>query len=115
MKTLVQDYLLKWHMFDFDKKLLSYSKYHSHELNFFIYKKDKEFFENVVVEKINTKMEKTFVDWYLLSKAVDKSFHKFYLDKVLNFIENHSQLNELNIFEKSLLIESCFKFGDQNQ
>ena len=67
LKTLVQDYLLKWHKFDFDKKLQSYSKYHSHELNFFIFKKDKEFFENVVLDKINTKMEKTFVDWYLLS------------------------------------------------
>jgi hypothetical protein len=58
---------LKWNKFDFDKKLQSYSKYHSHELNFFILKKDKEFFENVVLDKINTKMEKTFVDWYLLS------------------------------------------------
>ena len=46
---------------------MSYNKFYSHDLNFFIFKKDKDFFQKVVLENILSKMEKTFVDWYLLS------------------------------------------------
>lgn len=105
--------MLKWHQFDFEKKMSSYLKFHSHEFNFFIFKKDKEFFENVVLEHVGAKMEKTFVDWFLLSQNEEKTFHKYYLEKVLKIIHDHSELNKLNIFEKCLLLENCFKFGDE--
>ena len=38
-----------------------------HELNFFIFKKDHEFFKQVVREVIENKLEKTFIDNYMLA------------------------------------------------
>ena len=55
---------------------------------------------------------KDIVDWYLLSQFSEKSFYRFYLDKVINIIFDNNLKNDLNIFETCLLIESCFKFGD---
>ncbi len=49
-----------------EEKLKKYDKYASHELNLFVYFKDKEFFEGVVKVFIRNKKEKTLVDYYLL-------------------------------------------------
>jgi hypothetical protein len=46
---LVRDIFLPWLTFDYDKKCSKYSEHTCHELNFFLFKKDREFFEKVVL------------------------------------------------------------------
>lgn len=47
-------------------KIIKYDKYACHELNLFIYFKDPKFFKTVVKPFIKNKIEKTFVDFFLL-------------------------------------------------
>ena len=42
------------------------SEYYSHDFNFFLKKKDPEFFEGTLRGILSSKMEKTLVDFYLL-------------------------------------------------
>ena len=69
---------------DFDTKLKTFSKYSSHELNFFLFKKDREFFDKVVKELISNKLQKTFVDYYLLEST----------DKVVEYLDKSFLLNK---------------------
>src|SRR5262249_54181232 len=43
------DFILKWESLSMEDKLDRYGKFSSHELNFFIFKKDKNFFDHVVL------------------------------------------------------------------
>lgn len=45
--------------------------YASHQLNFFLYKRDKPFFDQVVKPYIMNKLDLFLVDWWLL--GVDES------------------------------------------
>mmetsp|Transcript_21121 Transcript_21121/g.32752 ORF Transcript_21121/g.32752 Transcript_21121/m.32752 type:complete len:120 (-) Transcript_21121:3367-3726(-) len=47
-EQMVTDCLMKWHGFTRKEKISKFSKFVSHELNFFIFKKDPEFFAGVV-------------------------------------------------------------------
>lgn len=58
--------LLKWFGMETEDKNIQYSQYSCHELNIFLYFKDKEYFEKIVRPHLVNKMEKTFVDLYLL-------------------------------------------------
>ncbi len=59
-------FLTRWNMMKEDEKQTLYSKYSSHELNFFIYKKDNPFFTKVVKPYLANKKDQTFIDHYLL-------------------------------------------------
>jgi hypothetical protein len=41
-------FILEWHSLTESDKLAKYSQFACHELNFFIFKKDKPFFQNVI-------------------------------------------------------------------
>jgi hypothetical protein len=69
MWTIVEDVILKWHQFSNDEKITKFYKYVSHELNYFIFKRDRAFFNSVLREYISNKLDKTFMDWYLLSMS----------------------------------------------
>ncbi|KAN0045109.1 hypothetical protein ACTA71_006637 [Dictyostelium dimigraforme] len=95
MKTLNKSYLQdfsfisEWEQLSFEKKKEKFSKYTCHELNFFIFKKDKEFFDQVVLPLIQTKGYKTFIDHYLCGNK--KKLEIYVLDsnrfKTLNALE----------------------------
>ncbi|QEL20900.1 hypothetical protein [Limnoglobus roseus] len=59
-------FLLTWPKLKPEEKRPLYSKYSSHELNFFLFKKDCEFFATVVRPYLGNKKDKTFLDHYLL-------------------------------------------------
>lgn len=42
------DFIMKWHTFDIEEKNRKYSKFSCHEVNIFIYFKDKEYFNKIV-------------------------------------------------------------------
>lgn len=60
------DFLTKWPQLTTEEKREKYSEFSCHELNFFIYKKDPEFFRDVVEPYITNKQHKTFLDYWLL-------------------------------------------------
>lgn len=72
------------------KKLELYSKYACHELNFFLYQRDRGFFAKVVKPYIAHKRDKTFMDKWLLGNDLAE-----YLDAWA--------FSRLNIVEKILL------------
>ncbi|HAL14779.1 MAG TPA: hypothetical protein DCP67_13280, partial [Planctomycetaceae bacterium] len=60
------EFLGQWHMLGDDAKKEKYSEKACHELNFFLYQKDNEFFTANVLPSIASKKEKQFMDHYLL-------------------------------------------------
>lgn len=60
------EFLLSWHKFDSETKNKKYSAFFSHEMNLFLKLKDWDFFEGVARPFISCKMEKSFLDYWLL-------------------------------------------------
>ncbi len=81
-----------WPEFDDEKRLELYTKHACHELNFFLMKKDPEFFRAVVVTHIRNKRDQTFMDHYLLG------------DNLAEFLEPWSY-SRLNTVERILLAQ----------
>ncbi|MEK6594495.1 MAG: hypothetical protein AABZ67_15590, partial [Pseudomonadota bacterium] len=66
-KTLAEfSFLLRWPSLKPQEKLEKYSKYACHELNFFLFQKDRDFFMKVVLPYIQNKKDKTFLDHWLI-------------------------------------------------
>ncbi|NNE92309.1 MAG: hypothetical protein HKN23_11730 [Verrucomicrobiales bacterium] len=59
-------FVLTWPELPIEEKHRLYSKYACHELNFFLSRKDVEFFEQVVQPYLENKRDKTFMDDYLI-------------------------------------------------
>lgn len=59
-------FVLKWAGLSSFEKDQKYSDYFCHELNFFISRRDPAYFNDVVKPFLETKMEKQFMDHYLL-------------------------------------------------
>lgn len=66
------DFLLRWPKLKPEEKREKYSEYASHELHFFLYKKDREFFNTVVKPYLENKKDKTFLDEWLLEKDLTR-------------------------------------------
>lgn len=73
--TLSQDpnlaefrFIEAWSELDVAQKRAKYSKYACHELNFFLFHKDRVFFDQVVMPYIANKKDKTFMDHWLLQE-----------------------------------------------
>jgi len=61
------EFLIKWNTFSDEEKNKKYSNFCSHEVNLFIYFKDPQYFKAVVRPFLENKMEKSFIDFWLLS------------------------------------------------
>ena len=59
-------WLLEWPQLDDEQRLEKYSEFACHELNFFLYHKDRLFFDQVVRPYLANKRDRTFMDDYLL-------------------------------------------------
>lgn len=59
-------FITTWPDLDAAHKQEQYSKYACHELNFFLYHKDREFFRSVIAPNLKNKKDKTFMDHWLL-------------------------------------------------
>jgi hypothetical protein len=60
------EFIVKWNTLDEQEKHKTFTKMISHELNVFLYFKDPKYFKEVVGPFIRNKMEKTFIDYFLL-------------------------------------------------
>ncbi len=59
-------FLLRWPGMEPGERRELYSKYACHELNFFLYHKDRAFFDGAVLPYLRNKKDKTFLDHWLL-------------------------------------------------
>jgi hypothetical protein len=65
--TLIEfGFLMNWPNLKPEEKRVQYSKYACHELHFFLYHKDPEFFRTVVQAYLKNKKDKQFLDHWLL-------------------------------------------------
>lgn len=83
-------FVMNWPKLKPEEKRSLYSKFASHELSFFIAKKDPEFFRTVVKPYLSNKKDKTFLDHYLLD------------DDLAEFLQPW-KFAQLNIVERILL------------
>ena len=60
------DFLTYWNTLKRGEKNAKFSEFTGHELNIFLKKKDKDYFDMVVRPYILAKFDKTFIDYYLL-------------------------------------------------
>lgn len=111
-QDLIDEIYLAWPTLDWKTKMVKFSKHACHELNFFLFKRDKPFFNEIVKPFIRNKMEKTFVDWYLL--AIECTPNQF-TERILSYIDGFSFYEELNGFELCLLIDICMSKGNALQ
>lgn len=95
-------FILNWPEMTIERKRETYSKYACHELNFFIYQKDREFFQETVFPHIRHKKDKTFMDDYLLTCEAAAGAHVAGARDLTRYLKpwRHSGLN---IVEKILL------------
>jgi len=87
------EFIIKWPELSQKDKLKHYSEKSCHELNFFLFHKDRPFFQDVILPYISHKKDKTFLDHWLLSDNLD-AYTSLYA------------FSNLNIAEKILLARS---------
>ena len=63
-------FVLNWDSMDDAEQRSKYSKYASHELSFYLSRKDPEFFKQVILPYLHNKKDKTFLDHCLLGDDV---------------------------------------------
>ena len=83
-------FLLKWPELNDEEKRARYSEYACHELNFFLFRKDRPFFEAVIRPFLENKRDKQFVDRWLLGRDLGEDLRPW------NF-------SQLNLLERVLL------------
>jgi hypothetical protein len=93
-------FIMKWPSLTSDQKNTHYESKTSHELNLFTYFKDPTYFSTVVKPFIACKLEKTFIDYYLLDMK----------DQVVE-CTNIAKLVMMNALEKCLLVEALMRHG----
>lgn len=89
-------FIMEWPGLTRDQKLKLYSEHACHELHFFLSKKDPQFFRSVVRPFLANKLDKTFLDHWLLENDL-----RSYLDPW--------KFAQLNVVEKILLAQ---RLGD---
>ncbi len=63
-------WVLRWKQLSDEQKREKYSEFACHELHFFLYHKDRAFFEKVIKPYLANKKDKTFMDRWLLGEDV---------------------------------------------
>ncbi|GMV92849.1 MAG: hypothetical protein AMXMBFR82_26270 [Candidatus Hydrogenedentota bacterium] len=95
-------FVTRWSELTPDEKREQFSKYASHELNFFLYHKDKAFFDATVRSFLDNKAAKTFLDHWLLGDDLSEYLQPW-------------QYGQLNLVEKILLAQRVSDEGPHTQ
>ncbi len=85
-------FLVHWPDLKPEEKREKYSKYACHELNYFLFRKDPEFFQSAVLPYLKNKKDKQFLDHWLLS------------DDLSEYVQPW-RYTQLNIVERILLAQ----------
>ena len=95
-------FIKQWPTLSANEKDRYYSEYMCHEFNLYLSRRDIEYFDAVVKPFIQYKMEKQFIDHYLLNNF--KECNK-YIDFTLQ--------KQLNALETCLLVDSLVRSGER--
>ncbi|CAD8054410.1 unnamed protein product [Paramecium sonneborni] len=87
------EFLVKWYQQSSEQKHKLYDKHQCDELNLFIYFKDSAFFETYTESYIRNKIEKSFIDYFLLKD-----------DEMLKYYGSMQKISYLNALEQALLV-----------
>ena len=79
-------FMIDWPDLKEEEKRAKYSKYACHELNFFLSRKDPEFFKTVIAPYLVNKRDRTFFDQYLLDSKLSDYLAPFEYNR-LNSLE----------------------------
>ena len=79
-------FLLGWPELEEEQKLEHYSKHACHELNYFLYRKDRDFFDDVIRPYLANKQHKTFLDHWLIEMPLE-DYLKPWNYRQLNVVE----------------------------
>jgi len=91
-------FAMKWPEMEYRKKCEKYSEFACHELNFFLYNKDRPFFDKAVLPYLHNKKDPTFLDiWFMCEDGTQDIKELLY-----GFLEPW-RFMQLNILEKILL------------
>ncbi|KAG0290735.1 hypothetical protein BGZ96_005807 [Linnemannia gamsii] len=85
-------FVADWGRLSSEAKKEKFSKWNCHELNLFLYKKDKPFFDAVVAPFLKNKLMKSFMDNYLIGAPLDS-------------YASLQEFNQLTCMEKCLLAQ----------
>ena len=85
-------FIIEWPTLKDEEKRAKYSKYACHELNFFLARKDPEFFKTVIAPYLANKRDRTFFDQYLLESQLASFLAPF-------------EYNRLNSLERILIAQ----------
>ena len=88
-------FVQKWSQLSREQQDFYYSEYASHELNFFLKQRYPAYFESVCRLMLTNKIQKSFVDLYLLDCD----------EEMLAWRKKPRLLAQMNAFEKCLLIK----------
>ena len=95
------DFILRWPELSNEEKQKKYSEKSCHELNFFLYHKDQDFFNRVILPYIKNKKDKTFMDIWLSGGDLSSyeplfEFSKLNIAEKILFARRDSK-NKINI------------------
>ncbi|KAG0252299.1 hypothetical protein BG011_007080 [Mortierella polycephala] len=65
-------FIADWNRLSDKNKRDRYSKWNCHELNLFLYKKDREFFDSIIAPFLKNKVMKSFMDDFLVGAPLEK-------------------------------------------
>ena len=82
----------RWDKLGAEEKQLTYDRLASHELHLFLSQKDPEFFKSIIAPYLQNKLQKTFIDLYLLNCD-------------LGIFHEPANFEKLNAAEKALLAQ----------
>merc|ERR1719300_159113 len=81
-------FLTTWASLTKKEKVEAYGKYACNEVNFYMWRKDRTFFEKVVAPSLASKFQKSFMDYFLLGDTdAVKSYASFAKFRTLNTLE----------------------------
>ncbi|MCM8531747.1 MAG: hypothetical protein NE330_11340 [Lentisphaeraceae bacterium] len=109
------EFILKWPSYDLKTKKKYYSEFASHELNFFLYNKDPEFFKTIILPYYQNKKHNTFFDhWFKTSEEL-KSFNQYSKYAKLNILEQVLLAMKLKKASFKQEVQHRFEFIHRNQ
>jgi len=105
-------FILRWNSLSKEEQKEKYSEYACHELNYYLFRKDPNFFSTIITPFLKSKKEKTFLDHYLLGNPLD-SFSSSYNFEMMNEFEKlllGERLDETIVFSFSFFLNSLLFF-----
>ena len=95
-------FITEWPALDNEKQRTLYAKFACHELSFFLYHRDRPFFDQVILPYLANKKDKTFMDHWLLNQ------------ELASYVTTW-KFNRLNIVERILLAQRIKNTGTARQ